>query len=74
VHCWEFDLEATSCVFAPGERLRLEISSSAFPLYDRHSGTELPPASVRPRDWCRAMQQVLHTPNAPSSIEFALAT
>jgi putative CocE/NonD family hydrolase len=74
VHCWEFDLEATSCVFAPGERLRLEISSSAFPLYDRHSGTELPSASVRPRDWTRAMQQVLHTPDAPSSIEFALAT
>jgi len=35
IHLWEFDLEPTSCLFAAGERIRLEIASSAFPLYDR---------------------------------------
>ena len=30
--CWEFELEPASCVFAPGECVRLEIASSAFPL------------------------------------------
>ena len=72
--CWEFPLEATSCVFAAGERIRVEIASSAFPLYDRHPGSDIHPAKATPRDWKKAMQQVLHTPDAPSSIEFALAT
>ena len=31
IHLWEFDLEPTSCSFAAGERIRLEIASSAFP-------------------------------------------
>jgi putative CocE/NonD family hydrolase len=74
VNCWEFPLEATSCVFAAGERIRVEIASSAFPLYDRHPGSDIHPAKATPRDWKKAMQQVLHTPEAPSSIEFALAT
>ena len=74
VNCWEFPLEATSCVFAAGDRIRVEIASSAFPLYDRHPGSDIHPAKATPRDWKKAMQQVLHTPEAPSSIEFALAT
>ena len=32
IHHWEFDLEPTSCRFAAGDRIRLEIASSAFPL------------------------------------------
>ncbi len=74
VNCWEFPLEATSCVFAAGERIRIEIASSAFPLYDRHPGSGIHPAKATPRDWKKAMQQILHTPDAPSSVEFALAT
>ena len=36
---WEFTLEPIAFVLAPGERLRLEIASSAFPLYDRNPST-----------------------------------
>src|SRR5208282_4653734 len=39
---WEFDLEPTSCRFAAGECIRLEIASSAFPLYDRNPGGGAP--------------------------------
>jgi putative CocE/NonD family hydrolase len=74
VQCWEFALEPTSCVFAPGDRLRLEISSSAFPLYDRNPGSGVPASQAGPTDWQRAVQQVLHTSVAPSSIDFSLAT
>ena len=72
VHRWEFDLEPTSCVLAPGDRLRIEVSSSAFPLYDRNPGSTVPPRDASPTDWRRARQQVLHTPEAPSSIELPL--
>ena len=41
IHNWEFDLEPTSCRFAAGERIRLEIASSAFPFT-----TAIPEASV----------------------------
>ena len=43
-------------------------------LYDRHPGSDIHPAKATQHDWKKAMQQVLHTPDAPSSIEFALAT
>ena len=31
IHCWQIELEPTSCVFAAGDAIRLEIASSAFP-------------------------------------------
>jgi putative CocE/NonD family hydrolase len=71
--CWEFDLEPTSCVFAPGERVRLEIASSAFPLYDRNSGSSVPPSEADPSTWCRATQAILHEPAKPSRLELPLA-
>ncbi len=39
IHLWHFLLEPTSCRFDAGDRIRLEIASSAFPLYDRNPGT-----------------------------------
>ena len=33
------DLVATANVFAPGHRLRLEVSSSNFPRFDRNTNT-----------------------------------
>jgi uncharacterized protein len=61
VHAWEFALEPTAFVLAPGERLRLEIASSAFPLYDRNPGTDTPPQQADNWNWTRSTQQVLHT-------------
>jgi putative CocE/NonD family hydrolase len=39
VYEYEIDLWATSHVFKPGHRIRLEVSSSNFPRYDRNQNT-----------------------------------
>lgn len=39
VHAITIDLQATSNYFAPGHRLRLEVSSSNFPRFDRNMNT-----------------------------------
>ena len=66
VHDWEFTLEPVSFVLAAGERLRLEIASSAFPLYDRNSSTDVAPQLANNWNWGRSTQQVLHTTTYPS--------
>ena len=38
-YCYEIDLWATSNVFKAGHRIRLEISSSNFPRFDRNTNT-----------------------------------
>ncbi len=68
VHAWEFTLEPIAFVLAPGERLRLEIASSAFPLYDRNPSTDVPPQLADNWNWARSTQQVLHTAEHPSAI------
>lgn len=60
IHHWEFDLEPTSCLFAHGDRIRLEIASSAFPLYDRNPGTAV--------QSCRAPAQKLFKLRLPNAI------
>jgi uncharacterized protein len=71
--CWEFELEPTSCVFGPGERIRLEIASSAFPLYDRNSGSAVPASEADPWTWRRTTQAILHEPNKPSRLDLPIA-
>ncbi|MGD0629668.1 MAG: CocE/NonD family hydrolase, partial [Terracidiphilus sp.] len=51
IHAWEFTLEPVSFVLAPGERLRLEIASSAFPLYDRNPSTAIPSRNADNWNW-----------------------
>ena len=68
VQCWEFDLDPTSCVFFPGERARLEIASSAFPLYDRNPSTAIPASKASHWNWARSTQQILHTAAYPSAL------
>jgi len=68
VLAWEFTLEPISFVLAPGERLRLEIASSAFPLYDRNPSTEVLPQDADNWNWERSTQQVLHSDTHPSAI------
>lgn len=72
VQCWEFDLEPTHCIFAQGERIRLIVSGSAFPLYDRNPGSEISPESAGPCDWIQNQQQILHDDAHPSSIALPL--
>jgi hypothetical protein len=68
IHAWEFNLEPVSFVLAPGERLRLEIASSAFPLYDRNPSTGVPPQDADNWNWARSTQQILHSADYPSAI------
>jgi putative CocE/NonD family hydrolase len=67
-HIWEFALEPVAFVLAPGERLRLEVASSAFPLYDRNPSTPTPPQHADNWNWARSTQQVLHSNAHPSAI------
>jgi uncharacterized protein len=60
VHRWEFVLEPTSCRFDEGDCIRLEIASSAFPLYDRNPGNEVASCRATSWDWKRSTQMVFH--------------
>ena len=68
VYHWEFTLEPVGIVLFPGERLRLEIASSAFPLYDRNPSTATPPHLASNWNWARSTQQVLHSASHPSAL------
>ncbi len=68
VHAWEFTLEPVAIVLAPGERLRLEIASSAFPLYDRNPSSDVPPQLADNWNWGRSTQQILHSAAHPSAL------
>ncbi len=63
---WEFTLEPIAFVLVPGECLRLEIASSAFPLYDRNPSTDVPPQRADNWNWARSTQQIVHTAEQPS--------
>jgi uncharacterized protein len=61
--------DPTACAFAPGEALRLDLSSSAFPLLVRHPNTTTDPAQVNsPSAFRRALQVVYHDRERPSSL------
>jgi putative CocE/NonD family hydrolase len=68
VHGWEFFLEPTSCRFAAGERVRLEVASSAFPLYDCNPGTAVPSCRATSWDWQRSTQIIYHDSNLSSAL------
>jgi uncharacterized protein len=67
VHSWKFSLEPTSCRFDAGDRIRLEVSSSAFPLYDRNPGSAVPSCRATSWDWRRSTQMVHHSTEYPSA-------
>jgi uncharacterized protein len=63
---YAIDLVATSNLFRAGHRIRLEISSSNFPRFDRNPNTgELPGRST---DMTSAMQTVHHSREYPSRV------
>jgi len=68
IYGWEFLLEPTSCRFAAGERIRLEVASSAFPLYDRNPGIDVPSCRATSWDWQRSTQIVHHSSDRPSAL------
>lgn len=63
-------LTDTACLFEVGDRLRLDISSSAFPLLIRHPNTSQNPAAVStPGEFQRAWQVVRHGADTSSRLE-----
>jgi putative CocE/NonD family hydrolase len=68
IHRWEFSLEPTSCRFDAGDRIRLEIAGSAFPLYDRNPGGDTPSCRTTSWDWRRSTHSVYHGREWPSAL------
>ena len=62
------DLVATSNVFLPGHRIRLTVTSSSFPRFDRNAGTGAPPGEVRHEDLAAARQTVFHDADRASHV------
>jgi uncharacterized protein len=60
------DLHATSNYFAPGHRIRLEVSSSNFPRYDRNLNTG--GNNSRETNWLIAHNVVHHSTQHPSHL------
>jgi putative CocE/NonD family hydrolase len=66
VYEYNIDLVATSNVFLKGHRIRLEVSSSNFPRFDRNPNTGREPwEETEP---IPAVQQVYHTSEYPSRL------
>jgi uncharacterized protein len=62
------DLRVTSNVFLPGHRIRLEVSSSNFPRYDRNTNTGGTIATDGEDDLAVAVNRVHHGPAHPSRL------
>ena len=62
------DLGATSNVFLAGHSIRLEVSSSNFPRFDRNSNTGGTIASERENDFEQAINRVYHSQVYPSHL------
>ncbi len=65
----EIDLGATCHRFRPGHSLRLEISSSSFPRFDRNPNTQQEPSRATDEAGEVARQTVLHEAAHPSRVE-----
>jgi putative CocE/NonD family hydrolase len=72
IHRWEFLLEPISCRFNVGDRIRLEIAGSAFPLYDRNPGGDVPSCRASSWDWRRSTHFVYHEAEHKSALYLPL--
>jgi len=70
---WDFTLQPIAFVLAFGERLRLEVASSAFPLYDRNPSSDVPPGVADHWNWRRSTQQILHSRECASALFLPLS-
>ena len=72
-HLFHIRLDPTSVLFLAGDSIRLEIASSAYPLYDRNPSTAIPPRLASPWNWHRSTQTIHHSPICPSALHLPLA-
>ncbi|MBM3944677.1 MAG: CocE/NonD family hydrolase, partial [SAR202 cluster bacterium] len=68
VNEYTIDLWATSNVFKKGHRIRLEISSSNFPRFDRNPNTGNPIGTDKLEAFKAASQTILHDSSHPSHV------
>jgi putative CocE/NonD family hydrolase len=68
VESYEIDLMATSQVFKAGHRVRVDISSSNFPCFDRNPGNGARAATATHDDFVVADQTICHDAGLPSYI------
>ena len=64
----QIDLWATANVFRAGHRIRLDVSSSNFPRFDRNTNTGQTIASDGPEDVVEAVNRVFHDRQRPSHV------
>jgi len=64
----ELDLGGACARLEPGQRLRLSVSSSAFPRWDRPSHTDVEPGVAGETELATARQSVFHDPERPSQV------
>ena len=67
------DLWDIAHTFEPNHRIRLEISSSNFPRFDRNLNSRVTPALGSAEDVRRAVQQVFHDGSHPSRLDLPIA-
>jgi len=67
------DLWDIAHTFEPNHRIRLEISSSNFPRFDRNLNSRVTPALGSTEDVRRAVQQVFHDAPNPSRLNLPIA-
>jgi hypothetical protein len=68
----ELDLGAACARLQAGQRLRLAVSSSAFPRWDRASHTEVEPGVAAEAEVTPAQQTVFHDRERPSHLLLTL--
>jgi putative CocE/NonD family hydrolase len=68
VERYDIDLGPTSQVFRAGHRIRLDVSSSNFPRYDRNSNSGISAGAVTADDLIAALQTVHHATDHPSFV------
>ena len=70
VYQYDIDLVATAFQFAPGHRLRVEVSSSNFPRFDRNTNTG---GDIANESTFRvAVQRVMHSAAMPSALSLSI--
>lgn len=68
VYRFDIDVGVTANVFQPGHRLRVEVSSSNFPAFDRNPNTGGPFGEDEEFDLTPATQMVFHSAQYPSHL------
>jgi hypothetical protein len=66
VYEYEIDLWSTSNVFLKGHRIRLEVTSSNFPRFDRNLNTGK--SAAESSEFVKAINTVLHDSLHPSAL------